>query len=182
VCDFTRERKLPFGKVAVLLLQGHKFPMQNALNKCAKALAEVADVPTASAYCQARRKLQPELFVHLNEVVAQRYTELSRGDGSLRLWQGRRVLGVDGSYLNLPDTAETRREFSVQTNQHAAGARVQALCSVLYDVLNHVGLAAGLARKRNEAEFVFESYLPQTVAGDVVVMDRGYAQYLVLAF
>ncbi len=70
----------------------------------------------------------------------------------------------------------------MQTNQHAAGARVQALCSVLYDVLNHVGLAAGLARKRNEAEFVFESYLPQTVAGDVVVMDRGYAQYLVLAF
>lgn len=181
-CDFTRERKLPFGKVAVLLLQGHKFPMQNTLNQCAKALDEVAQVPTASAYCQARRKLKPELFIYLNEVVTTRYTELSREDASLRLWHGRRVLGVDGTYLNLPDTEEMRRQFSVQTNQHEGGARVQALGSVLYDVLNDIGLAAGMERKRNEAEFLFERYLPQTVAGDVVVMDRGYAQYLVMAF
>ncbi len=156
--------------------------MQNTLNKCAQALGAVSEVPTASAYCQARQKLKPELFVYLNELVAARYTQLSREDGSLRLWHGRRVLGVDGSYLNLPDTAETRREFSVQTNQHEAGARVQALCGVLYDVLNDVGLVAGLACKRNEAEFIFESYLPHTGGGDVVVMDRGYAQYLVMAF
>ncbi len=99
--------------------------MQNALNKCAKALAEVADVPTASAYCQARRKLQPELFVHLNEVVAQRYTELSRGDGSLRLWQGRRVLGVDGSYLNLPDTARVQRADQPARRRRTGAGAVQ---------------------------------------------------------
>ena len=51
-------------------------------------------------------------------------------DQEVALWQ-RRLLGVDGSYLNLPDTEETRREFSVQTNQHVGGEQVQALASVL---------------------------------------------------
>jgi hypothetical protein len=36
-------------------------------------------------------------------------------------WHGQRVLGVEGSYLNLPDTEETRREFSVQTHQYVGG-------------------------------------------------------------
>jgi hypothetical protein len=180
--DWTRERKLTFSKVAVLLLSGHKLPMQNNLNKIAKALGDVADVPTASAYCQARQKLKPELFIYLNELVTQSYHGLSADDGTWKLWQGRRLLAIDGTYLNLPDTQETREHFSLQTNQHEEGVRVQALGSVLYDVLNDVGLAAGLSEKRGEREFIFERYLPQTREGDVIVMDRTYADSLVMAF
>jgi hypothetical protein len=180
--DWTRTRKLSFAKVATLLLCGHKFPLQNQLNKAAKALGEVASVPTASAYCQARRKLQPELFVYLNELVTTRYAQLSVEDESWRTWHGRRVLGLDGTYVNVPDTEETRRQFSLQTNQHESGSRVQALGSVLYDVLNDVGVAAGLSQKRGEREFIFEQYLAVTRAGDVVVMDRNYADSLVMAF
>ncbi len=146
--DWTRRRKLSFAKVATLLLCGHKFPLQNQLNKAAKALGEVECVPTASAYCQARRKLKPELFVYLNELVTTRYAQLSVADASWQTWRGRRVLGLDGTYVNVPDTAETRRRFSLQTNQYASGVRVQALGSVLYDVRNDVGVAAGLSEKR----------------------------------
>lgn len=180
--DWTRRRKLSFAKVATLLLCGHKFPLQNQLNKAAKVLGEVEAVPTASAYCQARRKLKPELFVYLNELVTTRYEELSVEDGSWRTWRGRRVLGLDGTYVNVPDTQETRRQFSLQTNQYASGVRVQALGSVLYDVLNDVGVAAGLSAKRNEREFIFEQYVEVTRAGGVVVMDRNYADSLVMAF
>ncbi len=38
-------------------------------------------------------------------------------------------MGVDGTYVNLPDTKEIRKEFSIQSNQHRE--RVQALGSVL---------------------------------------------------
>jgi hypothetical protein len=81
-------------------------------------------------------------------------------------------LGVDGSYLNLPDTPETRREFSVQTNHHAAGDQVQALASVLYDLRNDIGLSAALGPQQAEKNFLFERHLAVTEVGDVLVFDR----------
>lgn len=180
--NWTRQRTLTFARTAILLLQGHKFPMQNALNKFFTHLGSVEEVPTASAYCQARRKLAPELFQYLNSVVTSSYTALSVADESLRLWRSRRVLAIDGTYLNVPDTAATRAAFSLQTNQHASGARVQALGSILYDVLNDFGVHAALSAKRGEREFIFDEHLAHTAAGDVIVMDRLYADSVVMAF
>ncbi len=36
---------------------GHKLSLQNALNRGFKALGRIFQVPTASAYCQARQKI-----------------------------------------------------------------------------------------------------------------------------
>jgi hypothetical protein len=180
--DWTRERQLSFERVAVLLLHGHKFPMQNNLNKCYKALGEVARAPTASAYCQARQKLKPEVFLYLNQLTCEQFYQLYGADGELRLWQGHRLLAGDGTYLNLPDSAETRTHYSVQTNQHESGSRVQALGSVLYDVLNDVCLSAGMSAKRGEREFLFETHGAQLQAGDLVILDRTYADSLVMSY
>jgi hypothetical protein len=83
--------------VAVLILRGHKLSLQNTLNKFFSALGEVFPVPTTSAYCQARQKVQPELFRHLNEVVGQDFYELYGADHQVKLWYGHRVLGADGT-------------------------------------------------------------------------------------
>jgi hypothetical protein len=88
---------------------------------------------------------------------------------------------VDGSYLNLPDTEETRREFSVQTNPHPGGEQVQALASVLYDLRNDLGLSAALGPKQAEKNLLFATHLAATQAGDVLVCDRAYADYGVMA-
>jgi hypothetical protein len=90
-------------------------------------------------------------------------------------------VGVDGSYLNLPDTEETRRRFSVQTNQHLGGEQVQALASVLYDLRNDIGLSAALGPKQAEKNLLFAQHLDALQAGDVVGGDRAYADYSVLA-
>ena len=97
------------------------------------------------------------------------------------LWHGHRVLGMDGSYLNLPDTVETRREFSVQTNHYPGAEQVQALASVLYDLRNDVGLSAALGPKQAEKNHLFATHLAVTRRGDVVVCDRAYADYSVMA-
>jgi len=88
---------------------------------------------------------------------------------------------MDGSYLNLPDTAETRREFRVQTNQYPGAEQVQALASVLYDLRNDVGLSAALGPKQAEKTHLFATHLAVTRRGDVVVCDRAYADYSVMA-
>jgi hypothetical protein len=163
------------------MLRGQKVSLQTAVNKFFSAVGEVWRVVTASAYRQARQKVQPEVFVHLNAVMCEEYYARYGADGAVGLWHGQRVLGVDGSYLNLPDTEETRREFSVQTNQHVGGEQVQALASVLYDLRNDVGLSAALGPKQAEKNLLFGTHLAATQPGDVVVGDRAYADYSVLA-
>jgi Transposase DDE domain len=180
--DWTRRRKLGFEQVAVLILRGHKISQQSALNRVYKELGHVWEVPTASAYCQARQKLQPELFVELNGQVGDGFYGLYEADGEVKRWRGHRVVGIDGTVLNLPDTVETRAQYSVQANQYSREGCVQALGSVCYDVLNHIGLSAGLSKKQAEKEFIVSPHLAATQAGDVVVLDRAYADYGVMAF
>lgn len=120
------------------------------MNKFFRTVGEVWRVVTASAYSQARQKVQPAVFVHLNAVASEEFYARYGADDEVGLWHGQRVLGVEGSYLNLPDTAETRRRFSVQTNQHEDGEQVQALAAVWYDVRNEVGLSAALGPKQAE--------------------------------
>lgn len=179
--DFTRERVLTWPVVLIVMLRGQKVAMQTAVNKFFRAVGDVWRVVTASAYRQARQKVQPEVFVHLNAVTCEEYYARYGADGEVAVWHGQRVLGVDGSYLNLPDTEETRREFSVQTNQHQGGEQVQALASVLYDLRNDIGLSAALGPKQAEKNLLFGVHLAAVQAGDVVVGDRAYADYSVMA-
>lgn len=179
--DFTRERKLNFQTMVGLLLRGHKFSLQNALNKVFTQLGELYKVPTASAYSQAREKLRADVFVHLNEIICRQFYVAE--PGSVQLWHGHRLVGGDGTYLNLPDTQETRQEFSVQENQHAGAACVQALAVVLFDLLNGIGLAAAMGRRQAEKKLLRQPEVcGATNEGDVLVLERGFADYSVLAW
>jgi hypothetical protein len=180
--DFTRHRVFSFAMLAVLIVRGHKLSMQNALNKFFSSLGQVWHVPSSSAYSQARAKLKPELFLYLNQVVQQDFYELAGQAEHVRRWRGHRLLGLDASFLNLPDTTETRAAFSVQANQHEGAECVQALASVVFDLLNDVGVSAGLGRRQAEKNFLFTEHLATTSEGDCLVMDRLYADYAVMAY
>ena len=94
----------------MIMLRGQKVSLQTAVNKFFSALGEVWRVVTASAYRQARQKVQPEVFVHLNAVACEEYYARYEAEEEVVLWHGHRVLGMDGSYLNLPDTEEIQGE------------------------------------------------------------------------
>jgi len=87
--DFTRTRKLPFWRVAVLILRGWKTSFQNRINKFFDDLGLLENIPTASAFCQAREKIKPAFFKALNENVTKFFYENS-------------------------DTAETKEKYSIQ--------------------------------------------------------------------
>lgn len=179
--DFTRERVLTFARVAAFILRGHKLSLQNTLNKCFSALGQVFRVPSASAYCQARQKLAPELFAHLNTITCTDFYQLYGADGEVASWRGHRLVGADGTYLNLPDTEELRAAFTVQRNQHGAQC-VQALAVVLHDLRNDLGLAAAIGPVQAEKNLLFAPGVwGATQKGDVLVLDRNSADYLILA-
>src|SRR4030095_9305745 len=102
-----------------------------------------------------------------------------------RRWRGHRVLGVDGSQVWLPDHAQVVRDFGVvevANNSGPTGTRyIPGRLSVLYDLLNEIGLDAQLAAVRvSEVELAFRQ-LAAVQAGDVLVWDRGFTGYLLMA-
>lgn len=181
--DFSRQPILTFPRVATLVLRGHKVSQQNALNKFFRELKQPEIVLTGSAYCQARQKIKPELFVHLNASVVEEFTALSQADQTWRTWRGHRLLGADGTKLNLPDTAELRAAYSVIGNQHgAAGERVQGLAVVLYDLLNDIGLGAHLGPLAHEPKVLLDQLSGLTQANDLLVLDRNFSDYILIAW
>jgi len=100
----------------------------------------------------------------------------------VKRWNGRLVWAVDGTVINLPDTPETRERYSVQTNQHDGKGAVQGMASFLYDVLNEVTINASLDAKKSEKSFVFEEHAPYLRHEAIVLYDRLYADYSVMAF
>jgi len=177
---FTRMRKLPFERVVGLLLSGGKMSLFNRVNRFFYQLGQLNQRPSASAFCQARRKVKPELFTRMNEeMVACLFEDYAK---LVQRWNGRLVWAVDGTVMNLPDTPETREHYSVQINQHDEKGAVQGMASFLYDVLNEVTISVGLDAKRSEKSFVFNEHSPYFRHQAVVLYDRLYADYSVMAF
>lgn len=177
---FTRLRSLPFSLVLVMVLRNSVKALQNVVNE---VMAWLEQCPvTASAYSQARYKFKHTAFIELNEeaVVRAMY-----GSNYLTFW-GMRILAVDGSRLILPNTEEVRQAFGTlpHTNGRDAGRLGEhpyATASVLFDVLNRVALDATLGCAKAYEVDLAVAHLPHTRPGDLLIMDRNYASYRMLA-
>ena len=166
-----------------MILSGKKLSLQNSLNKFFSVIGEVFKVPTDSAYCQAKQKVKPEVFVHLTEKLGEDFYRLYGADDEVKLWHGHRLIGGDGTKLNLPDTPDLREVFGVHTNQESGekSGSVQATAVVAYDLLNDLGLQSALGKAHSsEKSLLFEvwSSLEKT---DVWVLDRNFADYTIIA-
>jgi len=181
--DFTRECQLTFPVVMLFILQKTAKSIQRHLHEFLNRLGgdELFEPVSAGAVTHARAKLKHTAFVELNnEVVVpaiygeQRLKEVQR-------WRGHRLLGIDGSKLRLPNHPELFEQFTpVPINCEpniAAKMYPQARISVLYDLLNRVGLD-GQLRPGSEGEVGLAiEQLDQAAGRDIIVTDRGYTGY-----
>lgn len=140
-------------------------------------------MPTASAYCQARRKVKAEVFQQLNAQVRTDFYRLWDAKGKVKRWRGHRLVGAGGSYLNLPDSPPLRERFSAPGNQYSAqeGENVQALAVVLCDLLNEIGLRGALGAAHSaEKSLLFNELWTELEDGDVLVLDRNSSDYTII--
>jgi len=143
------------------------------------------DLPpvTASAYSQARYKLKHSAFIALNKKAI---VDTFYSDDDYHTFWGFRVLAVDGSKLMLPKTEDITKTFgtiphSNGTNREIKGEHPYAMASVLYDVLNRIAIDARLGQARAyEIDLAIE-HLVHTQSNDLLVMDRNYPSYRMLA-
>jgi hypothetical protein len=178
---FTRVRSLTFELVLVMVLRKSVKSLQNVVNEAMSWLG--VETVTASAYSQARYKLKHTAFIELNQKAV---VETVYGDGDYKRFWGFRIVAVDGSKIVLPDSEDVRDEFgtiaySGGKTAEIEGERPYALASVLYDVMNRVALDAVLGKARAYEVDLAVAQLLHTRPGDLLLMDRNYPSYRMLA-
>ena len=162
------------------MVLGHQRSLQRAVTVFSRQMQTPSYHVSDSAYSQARSKIEPEVFLDLHRLVVAMYEHPSQENPTpLRLWCGRRLVACDTSIINLPDTPELRRRFSVVKNSH--GSHVQGQVSVCFDVLNDIGLSVALGRLSSEPAYVLEHHLKELPEASVNLFDRGYGDYTMLA-
>jgi len=183
--DFTRERQLTFPLLMLFILQQTVKSIQRHLSEFLNELSsgEIFELVTAGAVTHARAKLKDSAFIELNRdcVLPTVYSS----ERPVRHWRGHRLIGVDSSLIRLPDSEELGRAFGWKeaANQHGAtGTRYpQARLSVIYDLLNGVGLDCRLeASTLGEVELAI-GQLAHLQPGDVEINDRGFTGFVYLA-
>lgn len=186
--DFTRHRQLTFPIVMLFVLQKTVKSIQNHLHEFLKELAgeEVFEPVSPGAVTHARAKLKHTAFVELNEQIVLPVLYSPEREEQLQRWHGRRLCGIDSSLVRLPNSQELLDKFTVVETGNARGKSgiryPEARMSVMYDLLNHVGLDARLEPSSlGEIELAIQQ-LKRAEPGDVFINDRGFTSYQYLAW
>lgn len=134
---------------------------------------------TSSAFSQARLHLSHQAFIELNE---EAIVKVCYSDGAYERYKGYRVLGVDGSKIYLPAEEPIIAEFGGSPkNQHSAEIQPFAIASVMYDLLNRIAVDSDLAPAKAYEGDLALNHLAHTQADDLLLFDRNYPSYLLLA-
>lgn len=129
---------------------------------------------TKSAFVQCRNKIHPEVFKYLSDrLIKEFYTD---NEASVKLWNGYRLLSVDGSRMTLPNTKELAKEYGENRNQNKTTV-VQARVSVLYDVLNKYVIDGILSPLEIGETNSAIKHLNYTQKNDLIIYDRGYPSF-----
>lgn len=177
--DFTRKRKQSFQNTILFMInfltKSLSIEIENFLAFIKGSIGKQnAEHYTKSAFVQCRKKIKPEVFKYLSEsLVDEFYTD---NDASVKLWNGFRLLAVDGSRMTLPDTQELEDIYGRTKNQSKTGV-IQARVSVLYDVLNKFVLDGSLSPLTTGENKLALEHLKFSAKNDLIIYDRGYPSF-----
>jgi DDE family transposase len=133
------------------------------------------------AYCKARAKL-PEAL--LRRLALQVGTAVERQAPDAWRWHGRRVLLADGFEVSMPDTPANQQAYPQLRNQKPGLGfpRMRVVALLAFATACLVGAAFGPCKGKGTGETeLFRALLGQLEAGDVVVADRYYCTWWIVA-
>lgn len=177
--DFTRRRKQSFHNTILFMMnfltKSLSIEIENFVSFIKNRIGLVdIEYFTKSAFVQCRKKIKPEVFKYLSDnLVEEFYTD---NDESIKLWNGFRLLAVDGSRMTLPNTQELEKIYGKTKNQSKTGV-VQARVSVLYDVLNKFVIDGCLVPLSTGERKLALEHLECSTTGDLIIYDRGYPSF-----
>lgn len=176
---FTRDRQLSFKTVVLLVLRLLKSSIRTELKSFHSQVFntdEVVNWVSSAALCKARQKIKYELFSELGKLMADLFYRCEKGSG----WKGFRLLGVDGSEINLPPSKELLDKFGHQ-HTSSVGAKIpQARISFLSDVLNKITIEALIEPFKVAEQTMFIEHLKILKPTDLLTADAGYGHFWII--
>ena len=128
---------------------------------------------TGSAFTQARYKIHSDFFQYMERIVVKHYLQIKK-----RLWKGHRLIGVDGSTLNLPPTKDIIEHFGIRAQNNMGIKRSIARVSFFYDLLNDFVVENELTPTKEGEKVHFLKGLNRIDdLNDIYILDRGYGHY-----
>lgn len=169
--DFTRRSPLDFSTVVRSILSLFKESVEHSMTCLMPQFSK--GLVTGSAFTQARYKVKSEFFKELNQYVIKHYQGVRK-----KTWKGHRLIGVDGSTLNLPPSKEIKEHFGVYAITDYGISRSLARVSFLYDLLNDFVVEDHLTPMNiGEKTHFFERLDHIEDQNDIYILDRGYGHY-----
>jgi IS4 transposase len=140
------------------------------------ALHTSARVEAATgAYCQARARLPWDILPRLRCAAA------AQAEQARRLWRGFCVKVVDGTSTSLPDTARNQRAYPQSgTQQPGCGFPLLKLVGV-FSLATGALLDYAKGNKHQHELGLLQQLRHQFKSGDLVLADRGFSTYTLLA-
>jgi hypothetical protein len=135
----------------------------------------------SGAYCRARAKLTEGVLERLTRELADECEQQAPADW---LWCGRRVFLGDGTTVSLPDTQSNQACYpQPNTQQPGLGfplVRLVVLFSLATGLLHEVAMGPYAGKETGEPALL-RKLLQRLTAGDVLLADRGYCGWFLLA-
>jgi putative transposase len=166
-----------------VLFKGEQRSCQAAVDRVATFMAALGKVVSGNtgAYCRARAKL-PEAVVH--QLTLDSAEGCEKALPPEWLWLGHHVYLADGSTASMPDTPDNQDEWPQHTAQQEGLGfpimRFVVLLSLATAMVRGMSQGKYLGKETGETALLRELF-DQLSAGDVLLADRYYCSYFMVA-
>lgn len=173
---FTRNRKMPFCDIVYFMISSARRALQTELEKYFSQKG--CEPVSRQAYSKTRENIRPEALRELNDEVIEKF---EREDGAIQTYKGYRLLSVDGSIIDLPNTAPLKARFGCSENSTGI-LHCKALAMTVFDVLNKISIFAELYRydesEKNKIKDIVDDFseIPY-YKKSIWLLDRGYPSF-----
>jgi hypothetical protein len=179
---FTRNSaKMSFVEVTHFILRNICKSLQIDLNDFFEEFKKNSLSITKQAFSQIREKISPLAFIDLND----NFINWFYSDGAFKKFKGFRLLAVDGSITEVPNTEKTRSFFGHYNNQ-SEFKLARSMVSVIYDIENDLIVESNICNWRTAERDVAKELITQLeikgFRNDLIIFDRGYPSKNFISF
>jgi len=170
---FTRSTvKMQFSEAVFLILKGMRKTLQIEIDNWLKGLGKETNM-TKQSFSELRQKISPTAFIELNDIFVDWFYQ----DDEFKKYQGYRLLAVDGSITEIPNTECNQKHFGYYHNQ-SERKQSRAMMSAVYDIENDIIIESEICpwqtAERDVAKRLIKNVSKKGKKNDLYLFDRGY--------
>lgn len=171
ISNFTRKRKLPIETLIDFILQ---MQVKSLNAELCDYFVDIESLPTTSALCQQRNKLNISAFQRINDLFVNSFYDY-------KTLKGYHILACDGSDVNIAyDENDPKTIRKNGENRPFSQFHINAL----YDCINHIfwDINIDTAAKTRECDAMAEMILKHKYpSNSIITADRGFEKYDLIA-